>query len=96
MSRRGRLRKLLVEATGDLEREWDPALGGRETRPYRDLVAYAAAKLVLSGAQPEAVISYLGELLSEHGAELVDLRDALANLSDGNAGDVDEDTGGTA
>jgi len=74
------LRRLL-EASSDVEGQWDPMLGGRETRSYRDLLSYTAAKLVLAGAEPEAVISYLADLLTEHGAELVDLRDALETLT---------------
>ena len=82
MSRRVlQLRKLLENSTG-LEAGWDPLLGGRETRAYRDLLAYSASKLVLAGAEPESVISYLGELFTEHGAELVDLRDALLSLQE--------------
>ncbi len=86
------LRKLLENA-GGVETQWDPLLGGRETRGYRDLLTYSAAKMVLAGAQPEHVISYLGELFTEHGAELVDLRDALTTLQqrdEDDAGDAGE------
>ncbi len=96
MSRRVvQLRKLLENAA-TIEGQWDPLLGGRETRAYRDLLTYSASKLVLAGAAPEAVISYLGELFGDHGAELVDLRDALATLrhDEDDAGDVGE--GGSA
>lgn len=89
------LRKLLENA-GGVEAQWDPLLGGRETRGYRDLLTYSAAKMVLAGAAPESVISYLGELFSEHGAELVDLRDALTTLQQRDDGDGDEDEAGDA
>lgn len=87
MSRRVlQLRKLLDNAV-TVEAQWDPLLGGRETRAYRDLLAYTAAKLVLAGSSPESVISYLSDLLTDHGAELVDLRDALLSSQEDAAGD---------
>lgn len=92
------LRKLL-ENSVTIEAEWDPLLGGRETRAYRDLLAYSASKLVLAGGSPEAVVSYLGELFIEHGTELIDLRDALTTLqqqSEADAGDAGDGRGGSA
>jgi len=83
------LRKLLENCVS-VEAEWDPLLGGRETRAYRDLLGYSASKLVLAGAEPDQVLSYLGELFHTHGAELVDLRDALTTLA------TEDDAGGSA
>lgn len=41
------------------ERRWDEVLGGRETRPYRDVATWAVQRLLGGGASLEDVIEYL-------------------------------------
>lgn len=96
--RTGRVVELpqLAEGLAGAEAAWDPVLGGRQTRAYRDLLAYSAAKLVVAGGSPESVCGYLMQLFADHGADLVELRDSLARIvaGPGPANDVDEDDAG--
>jgi hypothetical protein len=41
------------------EEEWDGLLGGSQTRSYRELLCYCAARTMNCGAELEAVLSYM-------------------------------------
>jgi hypothetical protein len=42
------------------ERKWDPSLGGEDTRVYRELLCYCAARMIRgAGAQLDDVLDYV-------------------------------------
>lgn len=51
-----------------LERDWDLKLGGAGTRPFREVLAFAAGRLRGNGASTADVVGYLQLLLSEYDA----------------------------
>lgn len=54
-----------LENAVEFENRWDGRLGGFETRPYREFMAYAAGRLMRAGATDTDVIDYLRELVTE-------------------------------
>lgn len=46
------------------EQRWDGKLGA-ETRAYRELLAYAASRILQSGPSVDDVVGYLRELIDE-------------------------------
>jgi hypothetical protein len=44
-----------------IERKWDQRFGGRETRPYRELLAYCSGRLLRAGGTLQDLVGYLSE-----------------------------------
>lgn len=52
----------LAAEVEQLEDRFDQLLGGLETRPWRELLAYCASRLTAAGADMADILKYLSQL----------------------------------
>ncbi len=53
-----------LSAVVAFEKDWDPALG-TDTRAYRELLGFAAARILQGGAADHEVVEYLRQLIAK-------------------------------
>jgi hypothetical protein len=65
-----------LERFEEFEHEWDLKLGGGGTRPFRELLAFTAARLRHCGASSADVVAYLQLLLEKFDLTAATMRGA--------------------